>query len=145
MRENRIVFLTGLLLCVRVMAMDATPVGLWKTIDDNTHKPRALVRLYEQNGEIFGKIEASLDPKEAGEVCAKCAGERKGMPVLGMVVVRHMKRRGNEYAEGDILDPDTGWVYKCKFTLEEGGKILVVRGFIGFSLLGRSQTWYRQQ
>jgi uncharacterized protein (DUF2147 family) len=125
--------------------MDATPVGVWKTIDDTTHKPRGLIRLYEQDGEIFGKIEASFDPKEANEVCEKCSGDRKGQPVLGLVVMRHMKKHGNDYAEGDILDPDTGWVYKCKFTLESGGKTLQVRGFLGFSLLGRSQTWYREE
>jgi uncharacterized protein (DUF2147 family) len=125
--------------------MDSTPVGVWKTIDDATHKPRGLIRLYEQDGEIFGKIEGSFDPKEAGEICHKCSGDRKGMPVMGLVIVRHMKKRGNEYSEGDILDPDTGWVYKCKFTLEPDGKTLNVRGFLGFSLLGRSQTWYRQE
>ena len=141
----RSLLLTGFLLCARLIAMDSTPLGVWKTIDDTTHKPRGLIRLYELNGEIFGKIEASFDPKEAGEVCAKCAGDRKGMPVVGMVVMRHMKKRGNEYAEGDILDPDTGWVYRCKFTLEPDGKTLLVRGFLGFSLLGRSQTWFREE
>ena len=77
--------------------MDATPVGVWKTIDDITHKPRGLIRVYEQNGEIFGKIEASFDPKEAAEVCHKCGGERKGLPVLGLVIMRHMKKRGAEW------------------------------------------------
>jgi uncharacterized protein (DUF2147 family) len=127
------------------MGMDGSPVGLWKTIDDNTHKPRGLVRLYELEGEIFGKIEASFDPKEAREICSKCGDERKDKPVVGMVVLRHMIRRGKEYIGGDILDPDTGWLYRCRFTLEDGGRKLVIRGFLGISLLGRSQTWYREE
>jgi uncharacterized protein (DUF2147 family) len=141
-------FLTGLLLCVPTMAMpapDVSPVGVWKTIDDTTHKPRGLIRLYEQDGEIFGRIEASLDPKEAGEVCSKCDGERKNKPVVGMVVMRHMAKHGKEFSGGDILDPDTGWVYRCRFTVQDGGRTLVVRGYLGVSLLGRSQTWYRQE
>jgi uncharacterized protein (DUF2147 family) len=142
---NRSHLLIGFLICAPLTAMDSTPLGVWKTIDDTTHQPRGLIRLYEQNGEIFGKIEASFDPKEAHEVCEKCAGDRKGMPVVGLVVMRHMKRRGNEYSEGDILDPDTGWVYKCKFSVNPDGKTLLVRGFLGFSLLGRSQTWFRQE
>jgi uncharacterized protein (DUF2147 family) len=141
-------FLTVLLLSVPAaapMAIDASPVGLWKTIDDNTRKPRGLIRLYEQGGEIFGRVEGSLDPKEADEVCSKCDGERKGKPVVGMVVMRHMVRHGNEYSGGDILDPDTGWVYRCRLTLEDGGKKLLVRGYLGFALIGRSQIWYRQE
>jgi uncharacterized protein (DUF2147 family) len=138
-------FLTSLLLCVPALAMDVSPLGVWKTIDDNTHKPRGLIRLYEKDGEIFGRIEGSFDPKEAGEVCGKCDGERKNQPVLGMVVMRHMIRHGREFSGGDILDPDTGWVYRCRFTVEDGGKKLLVRGFLGISLLGRSQTWYREE
>ena len=138
-------FLSVLLTSAALAATEPTPVGVWRTVDDNTHKPRGLVRLYEQNGEIFGKIEASFDPKEVDEVCRKCGGERKGLPVLGLVIMRHMKRHGAEYSEGDILDPDTGWVYKCKFTMDKSGRTMSVRGFIGFSLMGRSQTWYRQE
>ena len=125
--------------------MDLSPVGLWKTIDDTTHKPRGLIRLYEHDGEIFGKIEAGFDPKEAGERCGKCDGDRKNQPVVGMVVMRHMVKHGRDYSGGDILDPETGWVYRCRFSLEDGGQKLVVRGYLGISFLGRTQTWYREQ
>jgi uncharacterized protein (DUF2147 family) len=138
-------FLTVLFLCVPAWAASESPVGVWKTVDDVTHKPRGLIRLYEENGEIFGRVEASLDPKEAGEICGKCDGERKNKPVVGMVVMRHMKKHGDEYSGGDILDPDTGWVYRCRLWLQEGGKVLLVRGFLGFSLMGRSQIWYRAE
>ena len=119
-------------------------LGVWTTTDDKTHKPRGTVRLYEENGAIFGKIETSLNPKDATEVCDLCDGERRNKPIIGLVFVRNMKKQGAEYGGGDILDPDTGKVYRCKMTLEDGGKRLVVRGFIGFSLLGRSQAWTRE-
>ncbi|MDE3198339.1 MAG: DUF2147 domain-containing protein [Acidobacteriota bacterium] len=126
-------------------AFDPSPAGVWQTIDDNTHKPRGLIRLYEKDGAIFGRIEASFDPKEAREVCDQCSDDRRNKPVIGLIVMRNMKRRGSEYSGGDILDPDTGTVYRCKFTIQEGGKKMVVRGYVGFSLLGRSQVWYRQE
>jgi uncharacterized protein (DUF2147 family) len=126
-------------------AGSGSPAGLWKTTDDKTHQPRGLVRLYEQDGAIFGKIEASFDPKEANEICDKCKDERRNQRVIGMVFLRNMRPQGQEYGGGDILDPDTGSVYRCKMTLEDNGQKLVVRGFLGVSLLGRSQTWIRAE
>jgi uncharacterized protein (DUF2147 family) len=126
------------------IAADLSPAGLWKTIDDKTGRARGFVRIYEQNGELFGKIESSLSPQDAREVCGRCSGERKDKPVIGMVILTGMKRTGSEYAGGEILDPDTGWVYRCKMRLVEGGRKLILRGYVGFSLLGRSQTWLRE-
>jgi uncharacterized protein (DUF2147 family) len=126
-------------------ADSSSPAGLWKTIDDKTHQPRGLVRLYSRDGAIFGKIESSFDPKEADEVCDKCKDERRNQRVIGMVFLRNMRPKGKEYGGGDILDPDTGSVYRCKMKLEESGQKLVVRGFLGISLLGRSQTWMRAE
>jgi uncharacterized protein (DUF2147 family) len=134
-----------LLLITPLLAQSPSPTGLWRTIDDRTHKTRGLVRLFEKDGAIFGKIEASFDPKEAQEVCAKCEDDRKDKPVIGMVFLRDMKKRGEEYSGGDILDPDTGWIYRCKMTLEDGGRKLSVRGYLGLALIGRSQTWIREQ
>ncbi len=122
---------------------EPTPAGLWRTIDDKTGKPRGFVRLYEENGELFGKVEKSLDPKEAKERCDKCSGERKDQPVVGMVILRRMKKSGSQYIGGDILDPDTGAVYRCILRLVEDGRKLVVRGYLGATLFGRSQTWVR--
>lgn len=132
------------MLLLTLLAQKTGPIaGRWQTVDDATHKPRGVVRLYERDGAVFGRIEAVLDPKEAAERCTDCRDERKDQPVVGMVIVRNMRRHGDEYSGGDILDPDTGSVYRCRMRLEDGGKKLVVRGFIGFSLLGRSQTWLR--
>jgi uncharacterized protein (DUF2147 family) len=135
----------ALLLAAPIPAQDPSPAGLWRTIDDKTHKTRGLIRIFEKDGAIFGKIEASFDPVEAKEVCNKCDGDRKGKPVIGLVIMRDMKKRGPEYGGGDILDPDTGSIYRCRMTLEDGGRKLTVRGYLGVALLGRSQTWIREE
>jgi uncharacterized protein (DUF2147 family) len=119
-----------------------SPIGLWKTVDDKTGEPRAIVRIYEQDGRLFGKIESSFTPDAEHRVCAVCGDERKNHPILGLVIIRNMKHTDDEYSGGDILDPDTGSIYHCKMHVE-GGTRLVVRGYIGFSLLGRNQTWQR--
>jgi uncharacterized protein (DUF2147 family) len=121
-----------------------SPIGLWKTFDDKTGKAKGLIRIYEHDGKFFGRLEESFSPGAEHRVCTVCTDERKDQPVIGLTIIRNLQRDDNEYAGGDILDPESGSVYRCKMHLEEGGARLVVRGFIGFSLLGRSQTWQRQ-
>jgi len=136
---------TVVLSAIRLAAAgpEMTPVGLWRTVDDKTGKPRGIVRIYEQNGELFGKIVDTLKESERHDRCDLCKDDRKDKPIIGLVIVRKLNRKGDEYSGGDILDPDTGTVYRCKIRLAEDGRKLVVRGFIGFSLLGRSQIWTR--
>ena len=121
-----------------------SPVGLWKTVDDKTGMPRALVRISLQDGKYSGRIEQSFTPGAETRVCSLCTDERKNKPIIGLLIIRNVSLRDGEYVGGDILDPDNGSVYRCKFHLENDGATLVVRGFIGISLLGRSQTWQRQ-
>jgi uncharacterized protein (DUF2147 family) len=130
---------------IMALASEPTPTGLWRTIDDKTGKARGSVRVYESNGEIFGRIESSVDPKDAREKCDKCSDERKDQPVIGLVILRGMKKNGEEYAGGDILDPETGVVYRCKLRMAEAGRKLVLRGYIGAPLFGRSQIWIREE
>ncbi|WP_151638866.1 DUF2147 domain-containing protein [Noviherbaspirillum aerium] len=126
-------------------AQDASPVGLWKTIDDETGKPRSLVRITESNGELRGKIEKLF--REAGDEqnpkCDKCEDARKDQPIIGMTIITGMKKDGDAYSGGQILDPASGKIYKSKMTLGDGGKKLDVRGYIGVPMLGRTQTWVR--
>jgi uncharacterized protein (DUF2147 family) len=136
-------FALAFLTACRVLAADPAPLGVWKTIDDKTGSPKALVRIFERNGELFGKIEASLEGHK-GRICELCKDDRKNQPMVGMEIIRHMKKSGDEYVGGDILDPETGKIYRCKMRVEDSGKKLDVRGFLGFSLLGRTQTWIRQ-
>jgi uncharacterized protein (DUF2147 family) len=126
-------------------AADAmSPVGLWKTIDDKTGRERAIVRVYEDHGLLFGRIEHSFVPGAETRVCVLCSDERKNQPIIGLVIIRNLKADGAEYDGGDILDPESGSVYRCKIHLDEGGTRLVVRGYIGVALLGRTQIWQRQ-
>ena len=120
-----------------------SPVGRWKTVDDHTGKEKSIVAIYEDQGKLFGRVEKTLDPN-AKKICKKCKDERKGQPIVGMIVIRDLQKNGAEYGGGNILDPDNGTVYRCKIRLTDAGAKLVVRGFIGFSLLGRSQTWTRE-
>lgn len=130
-----------------VSAAQVTPVGLWKTLDDNSGQPRGLVRIREVNGQFEGKIEKGF-PKP-GETeppkCEKCEGARRNQPVIGMTILWGLTRQGDEYQGGEILDPESGKVYRAKMKLLEGGKKLEVRGFLGVSLFGRSQIWLREE
>ena len=141
-------FLAALLLLVPLLVwaqeQGASPIGLWRTIDDATGKPRALVRLYEQDGKIFGRVEQSLVPDEPpDQVCDRCTDERRGLRKLGLVIVRNMQPDGDVWSGGDILDPDNGKVYSCRLRVVDDNRSLEVRGFIGISLLGRTQMWER--
>ena len=129
-------------LALRAADSAATPAGRWRTFDDKTGKAKAIVLLYEEKGLLFGRVETLVDP-DAVKICDKCSDERKGQPVTGMVVVRRMKKDGEEYTGGDILDPKNGSVYRCKMRLIDQGRKLSVRGYLGLSLFGRSQTWVR--
>ena len=127
-----------------VIAENLSPVGLWKTIDDKTGKPRSLIRINESNGEYTATIEKGLLATDTGEaICDKCSDERKNQKLLGMTIVKGLKKNGPQYDGGEILDPDNGKTYRCKMKLDETGNSLEVRGFIGISLLGRSQIWNR--
>jgi len=123
-----------------------TPVGSWHTIDDKTGEIKSLVVITESSGVLSGHVDKLLR-KDADQkaVCDKCTDDRKDKPVLGLEIIRAAKKaEGKDVWEGgNIVDPDNGTVYKLKLTPVDGGKKLEVRGFIGFALLGRTQTWVR--
>lgn len=126
-------------------ADSASPVGLWKTIDDNTNRPRSLVRISEENGVLSGVVEKGLDPEDEGKRCEKCTDARKNQPIRGMTIMQGLHKDGEVFDGGEILDPENGKTYKCKLKLLDNGKQLEVRGYIGISLLGRSQIWLREE
>jgi uncharacterized protein (DUF2147 family) len=146
LRSLSIPFAAALLLTARAFAADASPVGVWKTIDDKTGQAKSIVEITEEKGELTGKVREVLQSDQGpNPICKECEGERKNQPIAGMTIIWGMKKDGEEWTGGKILDPKNGKVYGCKMHLEDGGKKLEVRGFIGFSLLGRSQTWERQE
>ncbi|MBA5689117.1 DUF2147 domain-containing protein [Rugamonas apoptosis] len=138
--------LIATLLSPAAWADEASPAGLWKNIDDATGKPRALVRITESNGVLQGKIEKvfTAPTENPNPKCEKCDGANKDAPVVGLLILSGLKKDGDAYTGGRILDPDNGQVYRSQVHLSAGGKKLDVRGYIGVPMLGRTQTWVRE-
>jgi uncharacterized protein (DUF2147 family) len=143
--KTKLLFIATFLSASIAYANDLSPAGLWKTIDDNTNKPRSLVRITEQNGTLFGVVEKGLDPQDEGKTCEKCTDSRKDKPIRGMMIMQGLQKDGDVFDGGEILDPENGKTYKCKLKLLDNGSKLEVRGYIGISLLGRSQIWLREE
>ena len=134
--------LLSLLLLAFTQINAQTVIGKWKTVDDKTGKSKSVVEIYESNGKVFGKIIEIFDETKRDRKCEKCEGADKNKPVLGMVIIRGLKKDDDEFNGGKILDPESGSMYKCSLKLD-GKEKLVVRGYMGISLIGRSQTWIR--
>lgn len=125
---------------------EQSALGQWKTIDDETGATKSIVEISETDGKLVGKViklfkkpEEDQNPK-----CDKCSGDRKDQPVIGMTILWDMKKKDeHKWSDGHILDPKNGKTYSCKIELIEDGKKIKVRGFLGISLLGRSQIWER--
>jgi uncharacterized protein (DUF2147 family) len=105
------------------------------------------VAIAEEGGKLVGTVEQLLDPPKDDPAprCVKCEGDRKDQPIVGMKILWGMKKDGSGWSGGRILDPNNGKTYKCNLSLADGGKKLEVRGFIGMPLLGRTQTWVREE
>lgn len=118
-----------------------SPVGVWKTIDDESGKARSYIEIYEKNNAYYGKITklliASPDTK-----CTACEGDKKNQPLIGMDIIWGLKEKSYYWGDGEIMDPQKGKTYNCYIELEAPNK-LKVRGYLGVSLLGRTQYWYR--
>lgn len=123
----------------------ATPAGLWKTIDDETKQEKSLVRISDNAGVLSGRIEKLTDPAKVDSKCEKCEGAKKDQPILGMTIIEGVKKNPDEpyWDGGTILDPNNGKTYKVRLTPKDEGKVLEVRGFIG--PFYRNQTWLRVQ
>lgn len=121
-----------------------SPIGKWKTIDDETGKAVSVVEIYEAKGKIYGKVIDIFNPKDRKRVCENCSGSDHNKPLIGLTVIKGLTKEGAEYTNGKILDPKHGRLYKCYITLENADK-LKVRGYIGISLIGRTQYWERMK
>jgi uncharacterized protein (DUF2147 family) len=121
-----------------------TPVGLWKTIDDDGKTEKSLVRISESGGVLSGSIEKVFDPAKQEAKCDKCSDERKDKPVIGMTIIRNARQDAEDktlWTNGEILDPNNGKTYKTRLKPVDGGKTMEMRGYIGF--LYRTQVWQR--
>lgn len=136
--------LSAILVLMSFTSPGHSVVGKWKTIDDETGKAISVVEIYESSGKIYGKVVEILNPKDKSKTCVNCSGSDKNKPIMGLTVIKGLTKEGEEYTNGKILDPKSGKLYKCYITLESADK-LKVRGYIGVSMLGRTQYWYRQK
>jgi uncharacterized protein (DUF2147 family) len=144
MRVACLTLLAVLIAAPLAHAAPDTPVGTWRTYDDADGKESGAVTIFERDGMLYGNVTAITDPAKAAAVCSKCTGDRKDQKVLGLQILRGMKRDGNEWDGGEILDPKNGETYRCTMHVEDGGQKLLVRGYLGISLFGRTQTWLRE-
>ena len=127
------------------MAQVQDPItGYWRTFDDDTNQPAAIVLISEKNGLFSGVITKLLD-SNAPLTCEKCTDHRKGKPVIGMEILSGLKKTADSYSGGQILDPDDGDIYRATIKLTDQGSKLDLRAYIGLPLLGRSQTWIREK
>jgi uncharacterized protein (DUF2147 family) len=118
-----------------------SPVGVWKTIDDETGEAKSHVEIYEKNGKYYGKV-IQLLQKPNDTLCDVCPGDKKDKKIVGMEVLWDLKPYRDYWSYGQVLDPENGKIYKCSIWLEENDKI-TIRGYIGVSLVGRNQEWHR--
>jgi uncharacterized protein (DUF2147 family) len=114
--------------------------GKWKTIDDETKQAKSIVEIYKKGDQYYGKV-SQLLVKPANPNCVECKDDRKNKPILGMEIIRGLKKDGNEFTDGTITDPKTGKTYNC--TIKRNGDKLNVRGYMGVSILGRTQVWQK--
>ncbi|MBV8503537.1 MAG: DUF2147 domain-containing protein [Paucibacter sp.] len=123
-----------------------TPVGLWKTIDDDGKTEKSLVRISENKGVLTGSIEKVFDASKQNEVCDKCKDDRKDKPVVGLQIIRGVRQNADDkmiWDGGEVLDPEDGKTYKTRLKPIDGGKKMELRGYVGLPMFGRSQTWVR--
>ena len=144
---GKFLLLLACLFCQFSWAEDlSSPVGKWKSIDDVSGKARSIIEITETDGKLTGKIlQLFREPNEdQNPKCDKCDGDKKDQPIIGMTILWGLTQDHQKWTGGKILDPKNGKIYDSYVKVDEDGKKLNVRGFIGISLLGRSQTWERQ-
>lgn len=138
--KSLLIFISALLLMSTTAFGQRTSVfGKWKTVDDKTGKVRSIVEIEKRDGKAYGTIlELFREPNEPQDpICVECTDHRKDQRVIGMEIITGMEKDGDEWENGEILDPENGKVYSSKIWVEDGK--LKVRGYVAF--LYRTQTW----
>jgi uncharacterized protein (DUF2147 family) len=143
-----VVALMATVLAIAGAAMGAptstSPVGLWFAVNRQTGEPRVAIRIFENNGKLFGRIEKIFNPADAAKTCVDCPGDRRDKPVVGLEILWGLLPDGNlEWSGGTVLDPRNGAVYDATLRLIDGGQKLVLRGYLFFRFLGGSETLIR--
>lgn len=133
----------SLFLSLLFLFQTPTVEGTWINIDDETGVEKSEIELYVKDGKLYGRIKRLLLPEDQGKICEKCTGKDKNQPIEGLVIVKGLSENGEEWTDGDIMDPANGKSYDCTIKLADANT-LNVRGFLGFSFLGRTQVWKRK-
>jgi uncharacterized protein (DUF2147 family) len=136
------VLVVGVVTTTRARA-DGDPTGYWTTVHDDGKTEKAVVEIINERGTLRGRIVRLINPPIPNPPCEKCSGAKKGRPIIGLEFLWGLKKDGNEWSGGRILDPETGNEYSCFIEVIDGGKRLKVRGYLGIALLGRTQYWHR--
>lgn len=140
MKSIKILLLSVFLLSIAGIVSAQDVCGEWKTIDDKTGNEKSIVKIYEKNGKIYGKIIELLNPSEPNPMCTECPGQLKGKPITGMIIlIGFEEKKGKWEGEKSLLDPENGKLYDGKIWVKDGE--LQVRGYIG--MFYRTQTWFR--
>jgi len=157
MKKNVFRFYLLICACAALFCMNAfagqsattksmSAVGYWQTIDDKTHHARSVIQVWKKGNAYFGKIDFiyPVDGQKKTDRCAECKGKFHNHPMLGLTIMKDFQKiRDGYYAKGTIMDPRSGKVYKCHMAVKDGGRHLLVHGYIGIPLFGRTQTWNR--
>lgn len=133
-----------IVLTITITVNSQTIFGKWNSTNDETGKVDSVIEMYKKNGKAYAKIIEIKNPDRKNAVCDLCEGEQKGKPILGLEILTGLEKDGDEWSGGEILDPRNGKIYKCYIELVKPNK-LKIRGYIGFSLLGKTKYWKRAE
>lgn len=135
-------FFSVLIIALSVSVNAQTIFGIWNSTNDDTGKVDSVIEIYKKEGKAYAKIIEIKDPTRQNAVCDLCEGENENKPLLGLNILTGLQKNGSEWSNGEIVDPRNGTVYSCYITLINENK-LKIRGYIGFSLLGKTKYWER--
>ena len=145
---NKVIALTCSL-CISTFALAQDITGLWQSIDDKTGAPKGLVKISKDSGNTYTGTIVKITPRVGytpKEFCINCPAPYTNKPMIGLSVIHDLKKVDDfNFSNGKILDPNSGKIYSLKAKLTPNGKRLILRGYIGVSVLGRSQTWIRME
>lgn len=118
-------------------------IGKWKNTNEEG-KVNSIIKIYKKGDKFYGKVDHIVNKEDRDRICTKCEGELKNAPIEGMVLMQGLRKEGDEYVGGTIVDPKTGTEYRCKIWLDEDNPdLLKVRGYISFFY--KTKTWHRAE
>ena len=140
-----LLLLSSIFTCAQVLAENTAIEGLWQSTDENTGEALSVVHIWSENELFYGKVQKLLDPKRQGSVCGKCQGDLKDAPIKGLQLLTGLSKNGDSWSGGTILEPKSGKTYKVILSLQDEGRELKVRGYLGIPSIGKTRIWTRYE